>query len=67
MQYNRLSPAWSPIYLRDLLYELVVREMKLRYNDSWFGMAWSLLIPLSQLVVFIFIVSHETSLVTKFN
>ena len=55
MPYNKLSPAWSPIYLRNLLDELVVREMKLRYNDSWFGMAWSLLIPLSQLVVMIFI------------
>lgn len=40
------------IYLRDLLRELVVRDMKLRYKRSVLGAAWSLLNPLAQLVVF---------------
>lgn len=40
------------IYLRDLLRELVVRDMKLRYKRSVLGTAWSLLNPLAQLLVF---------------
>jgi lipopolysaccharide transport system permease protein len=43
------------IYLRDLLYELVVRDMKLRYKGSVLGIAWSLLNPLAQLIVFGFV------------
>lgn len=42
----------SSIYLRDLLRELVVRDIKLRYKRSVLGIAWSLLNPLAQLVVF---------------
>lgn len=44
-----------PSYLRDLLRELVVRDMKLRYKRSVLGLAWSLLNPLAQLLVFHFI------------
>ncbi len=43
------------IYTRDLLYELVSRDMKLRYKRSVLGFAWSLLNPLSQLLVLQFI------------
>ncbi len=43
------------IYLRDLLRELVARDMKLRYKGSVMGIAWSLLNPLAQLVVFGFV------------
>jgi lipopolysaccharide transport system permease protein len=43
------------IYLRDLLRELVARDMKLRYKGSLLGIAWSLLNPLAQLLVFGFI------------
>lgn len=39
-------------YLRDLIYELVRRDMKLRYKGSILGIAWSLLNPLAQLLVF---------------
>ncbi len=42
-------------YLRDLLRELVARDMKLRYERSVLGVAWSLLTPLVQLIVFNFI------------
>lgn len=42
-------------YLVDLLRELVVRDMKLRYKRSVLGLAWSLLNPLAQLLVFSFI------------
>lgn len=43
------------VYLRDLLRELVSREMKLRYKRSVLGIAWSLLNPLAQLLVFRFL------------
>lgn len=46
------------VYLRDLLRELVVREMKLRYKESILGVAWSLLNPLLQLFVFNIVFSY---------
>jgi lipopolysaccharide transport system permease protein len=45
----------NPTYLLDLLRELVSREMKLRYKRSMLGIAWSLLNPLAQLLVFNFV------------
>ncbi len=39
------------IYLFDLLRELVARDLKLRYRKSALGILWTLLNPLSQLVV----------------
>jgi lipopolysaccharide transport system permease protein len=43
------------IYLRDLVRELVARDMKVRYKGSALGILWSLMNPLMQLVVFHFI------------
>ena len=40
------------IYLIDLLRELIGRDMKLRYKRSLLGIAWSLVNPLAQLLVF---------------
>ena len=42
-------------YLRDLLRELVVRDIKLRYNRSLLGVAWSLLVPLAELAILNFV------------
>lgn len=42
-------------YLRDLLRELVVRDIKLRYKRSVLGVVWSLLNPLAQLLIFVFL------------
>jgi homopolymeric O-antigen transport system permease protein len=39
-------------HVRDLLYTLVERDLKLRYKRSILGIAWSLLTPLAQLAVF---------------
>ena len=50
-----LLPKRKLAYLRDLLRELVVRDMKLRYKRSILGVAWSLLNPLTQLLVFSFL------------
>lgn len=42
-------------HLRDLVYELVVRDIKLRYKRSFLGLAWSLVVPLAQLAIFSFV------------
>jgi len=49
------SPSRRLIYIFDLLFELVARDMKLRYKRSVLGIAWSLLNPLFQLLVLLFI------------
>jgi lipopolysaccharide transport system permease protein len=43
------------IYLSDLLRELIARDMKLRYKRSVMGIAWTLLNPLAELLVLLFI------------
>jgi lipopolysaccharide transport system permease protein len=50
------------IYVRDLLRELVGRDMKLRYKRSILGVLWSLLNPLAHLVVLIFVFQWVTPL-----
>ena len=52
MKKNQDFRNFSPLYLRDLLFQLVGRDLKLRYRGSILGMAWSLLNPLAQLLVF---------------
>jgi homopolymeric O-antigen transport system permease protein len=42
-------------YRVDLVRELVARDLKLRYKRSVLGIAWSLLNPLLQLMVFSFV------------
>ena len=42
-------------YHKDLLRELIARDFKLRYNRSILGIAWSLITPLIQLLVYYFI------------
>jgi lipopolysaccharide transport system permease protein len=41
--------------LRDLLRELVVRDLKIRYKDSALGVAWSFINPLLHLLIFYFL------------
>ncbi len=48
-------PTREIIYRRDLLRELVARDIKLRYRRSILGMAWSLLNPLAELLVLTFV------------
>ena len=43
------------VYARDLLRELVARDMKLRYKRSVLGIVWSLLNPVLQLLILYFV------------
>jgi lipopolysaccharide transport system permease protein len=44
---------WS--HVRDVLRELIARDVKLRYRGSYFGMAWTLLNPITELAVLYFV------------
>ncbi|MBZ8179986.1 ABC transporter permease [Oscillatoria salina] len=55
MKSPQTSPKWRLTYLYDLLRELVSRDIKLLYKRSLLGIAWTLINPLLQLAVFVFI------------
>lgn len=49
----RLTPrTYNLLHWRDLLIELVSRDLKIRYQRSAIGLGWSLMKPLSQLLIF---------------
>ena len=50
---SRIAPR--AVYLRDLGIELILRDLKLRYKRSVLGIAWSLVTPLTQLLVLRFV------------
>jgi lipopolysaccharide transport system permease protein len=55
------------IYMRDLVRELVARDMKVRYKGSALGIVWSLMNPLMQLVVFHFIFRVVLQLIPRYS
>jgi lipopolysaccharide transport system permease protein len=54
-QPNRIFHQRQIRYYRDLIRELVVRDLKLLYKRSVLGIAWTLINPLLQLAVFVFV------------
>ncbi|MFC3441141.1 ABC transporter permease [Sphingobium rhizovicinum] len=44
--------SYNFLHWRDLLIELVSRDLKIRYQRSAIGLGWSLMKPLSQLLIF---------------
>lgn len=50
-----LAEMWD---YRDLLVELVGREMRLRYRRSTLGILWSLITPLYQIVIYTFVFKY---------
>ncbi len=52
---SRHSRQWRFVYLWDLLRSLVDRDMKLMYKRSFLGILWTLINPLLQLAVFVFV------------
>lgn len=56
MRDTSSSTQWrNIIYLRDLASELVMRDIKRRYKRSVLGIAWSMLAPLTQMLVLTFV------------
>jgi len=53
--YFSLKSCNSLIYLKDLLYELIRRELKVQYEGTLLGFAWSLVIPFLHLGIFYFL------------
>ncbi|MCA1565441.1 MAG: ABC transporter permease [Acidobacteria bacterium] len=57
----RPSTSWSPLNLRDLwqyrdlLYFLVLRDVKVRYKQTALGVAWAVVQPLFTMLIFSFI------------
>lgn len=57
----RPSTSWSPLNLRDLwqyrdlLYFLVLRDVKVRYKQTALGVAWAVVQPLLTMLIFSFI------------
>lgn len=52
-----MSPAFSLglAQVRDLMRELIARDLKLRYRGSVLGLAWTLLNPIAELLVLLFV------------
>ena len=57
LSFRHFAETWSKpfIHLRDLVYELVSRDVKIQYKRSYIGIFWSLLNPLFQFLVFGFL------------
>ena len=60
--FKALLRGQQPLYMWDLLRELVGRDLKLRYRRSVLGVLWSLLNPLFQMAVFVFLSRRVLSL-----
>lgn len=56
--FGKRMLARQLVHGRDLLRELVSRDMKMRYKRSTIGIIWSILNPLLQLVVFYFVFTY---------
>ena len=61
-----LGELW---HYRDLLYNLVIRDLKVRYRHSVLGILWSLLNPLLMMVIFtlVFTVMMPNNTITNFS
>lgn len=55
MQILNILNVWK---YRQLLYFLVWREIKIRYKQAFFGIAWAILTPLSQAIIFAIIFGY---------
>ncbi|MEI4473683.1 ABC transporter permease [Frigidibacter sp. MR17.24] len=48
----------DPLQVADLLWELTLRDLRIRYKRSSLGLLWALLNPLAQIVIFSFLFVH---------
>jgi lipopolysaccharide transport system permease protein len=62
---NRPSRGWLPrvtirevVSGRELVYVLAIRDLKLRYKQTFFGVAWALIQPLAGVAIFALVFGH---------
>lgn len=67
-QASMLTNVRALLRRRELIYHLVVRELKARYKNSLLGVLWSLLNPLGMMVVFtiVFTIQGSGSQIARF-
>jgi lipopolysaccharide transport system permease protein len=63
--FQRLQEVWR---FRELIFNLVIRELKARYKSSVLGFIWSLLNPLGMMLIFtiVFTILAPTAVVPKY-
>src|SRR5262245_22618680 len=57
-----MNPMYTETYRLDLICHLVQRDFRLHYTGSMLGVLWSVLLPLIQLSVFVFLFSRVVPL-----
>src|SRR5262249_26796040 len=63
LEYSNVRSAWCLVDLRaiwkyrELLWILALRDLKVRYRQTWVGVAWILLQPLATMAVFLVLFS----------
>ncbi|MEM7761831.1 MAG: ABC transporter permease [Cyanobacteria bacterium P01_A01_bin.40] len=65
MKYHKKMLPRRLIYLYDLLSQLLIRELKLKYKRSILGIAWTLINPLLKLIVFALIFRSVLTIETE--
>ncbi len=62
---NSLTTGWREIWqYRELLYFFTWKEIKVRYKQAFLGVLWTLLQPLSMMLIFVLIFSNGLGLQT---
>lgn len=62
--FNSMASVWE---YRELLWQLTVRELKVRYKQALLGVLWAILQPLTLMVIFTFVFSRVLGIQTPEN
>ena len=61
------DPVAELFRYRHVLYSLTVRELRIRYKQSWLGIGWAVCVPLSMMLVFTFVFTQAVQMVDGMN
>ena len=61
------DPVAELFRYRHVLYSLTVRELRIRYKQSWLGIGWAVCVPLSMMLVFTFVFTKAVHMVDGMN
>lgn len=59
---NNLAAIWN---YREMLWFIILREVKVRYKQAIFGIAWSIITPLTQALIFYFLFRQVFRITTE--